>query len=129
MIGGVLAMPLAAQQGRGDPVPRDYRPPPGMCRIWIDSVPPGRQPEPTDCPTALRRRPPNARVVFGDDVGRRGDERVRSLRGNNDRNDRKERARPQRANDDERREKPEKKEPEERGKKMGKRSPMFSPRN
>ncbi|MDQ3698379.1 MAG: hypothetical protein M3373_10205 [Gemmatimonadota bacterium] len=69
VVGGVaLAAPLGAQ-GR-EQVPREYRPPPGMCRIWIDSVPAERQPEPTDCPTAIRRRPPNARVVFGDDVSR-----------------------------------------------------------
>jgi hypothetical protein len=60
-----------------------------MCRIWIDSVPPDRQPEPTDCPTALRRRPPNARVVFGDDVQKRP-EAVKSLRGDDRRDDRRE---------------------------------------
>lgn len=81
-------------------MPRQYRPPPGMCRIWIDSVPPNRQPEATDCPTALRRRPPNARVIFGDDVSRpRGDERVKQLRPN-----------------DERREKPQDEKEKERGK-------------
>jgi hypothetical protein len=39
-----------------------------MCRIWIDGVPPGRQPAPTDCPTAIRRKPPNARVIFGPEL-------------------------------------------------------------
>lgn len=62
----VLAAPLAAQGG-GTPaeIPPGHMPPPGMCRIWIDGVPAGRQPAPTDCATAIRRRPPNARVIFG----------------------------------------------------------------
>lgn len=51
-------------------VPDSYRPPPGMCRIWLNDVPPTRQPEPTDCPTAIRRRPPNARVIFGEQPSR-----------------------------------------------------------
>lgn len=66
----LVAAPLAAQ-GRGQEnadIPQGHRPPPGMCRIWIDGVPPARQPAPTDCATAIRRRPPNARVVFGDEL-------------------------------------------------------------
>jgi len=47
-------------------LPARYRPPPGMCRIWLDSVPANRQPAPTDCPSAIRNLPPNARVVFSD---------------------------------------------------------------
>jgi hypothetical protein len=39
-----------------------------MCRIWIDGVPPAHQPAPTDCATAIRKRPLNARVVFGSDA-------------------------------------------------------------
>jgi hypothetical protein len=39
-----------------------------MCRIWIDGVPPNHQPAPTDCATAIRKRPMNARVVFGSDA-------------------------------------------------------------
>jgi len=46
------------------PVPKAYLPPAGMCRIWVDNVPAARQPAPTDCATAIRNRPPNARVVF-----------------------------------------------------------------
>ena len=49
-------------------VPDSHRPPPGMCRIWIDGVPPTHQPAPTDCATAIRKRPMNARVVFGSDA-------------------------------------------------------------
>jgi hypothetical protein len=58
----------ANAQKRGDEdVPKTFRPPPGMCRIWLDRVPAKQQPAPTDCPTAVRNRPPNGRVLFGDD--------------------------------------------------------------
>jgi hypothetical protein len=63
-----FAAPLAAQGNEKADVPQSHRPPPGMCRIWIDGVPPGRQPAPTDCATAIRRRPQNARVVFGPEL-------------------------------------------------------------
>jgi hypothetical protein len=52
------------------PVPKAYLPPVGMCRIWVDNVPAGRQPAPTDCATAIRNRPPNARVIFPAGKGR-----------------------------------------------------------
>lgn len=45
-------------------VPEAQRPPTGMCRIWVDNVPAARQPAPTDCASAVRNRPPNARVIF-----------------------------------------------------------------
>ncbi len=61
-----LAGPAHAQK-RGDDVPKEFRPPAGMCRIWLDRVPPKQQPAPTDCPTAVRNRPSNGRVIFGDD--------------------------------------------------------------
>ena len=48
-------------------VPADARPPKGMCRIWIDGVPAAQQPAATDCATAVKNRPSNARVIFGDD--------------------------------------------------------------
>lgn len=54
----------AQKATREQPVPKEYLPPPGMCRIWVDNVPAARQPAPTDCATAIRNRPPNARVVF-----------------------------------------------------------------
>ena len=61
-----LAGTAHAQKG-GDDVPKEYRPPKGMCRIWLDDVPAKQQPAPTDCPTAVRNRPSNGKVVFGDD--------------------------------------------------------------
>lgn len=66
-----LASPLAAQgRTRADSnsdIPKSERPPAGMCRIWLDNVPPAQQPAPTDCATAVRNRPAKGRVVFGDD--------------------------------------------------------------
>src|SRR5665213_203684 len=48
-------------------IPADARPPKGMCRVWIDGVPAAQQPAATDCPTAVKNRPANARVIFGDE--------------------------------------------------------------
>ena len=82
-----LAAPLGAQQLGPSKVPEGHKPPPGMCRIWIDGVPPGRQSAPTDCATAVRNRPSNGRVIWGDDDRKReeprsqGIERPRETRG------------------------------------------------
>lgn len=76
--------PLGAQsfKGRGnDGVPEGHRPPPGMCRIWIDGVPPGQQPAPTDCATAVRNRPANGRVIFGDDAAKPGKAKPKKFTG------------------------------------------------
>ena len=59
------AQSSGAWRGMSD-VPRGHEPPAGMCRIWVDGVPPGRQPAPMDCETAVRMKPRNARVVYGD---------------------------------------------------------------
>ena len=51
-------------------VPKGHLPPRGMCRVWIDGVPPGQQPAPTSCSQAQRDRVQygaNARVIYGDD--------------------------------------------------------------
>src|SRR5690349_24640594 len=70
------AAPVMAQQSQSKDsakktlataIPADARPPKGMCRIWINGVPAAQQPAATDCPTALKNRPANARVIFGDD--------------------------------------------------------------
>lgn len=66
-------------------VPREYRPPAGMCRIWVEGVPAAQQPAPTDCPSAVKNKPANARVIYGetdDKKGKKGDEQrlpVKSL--------------------------------------------------
>ena len=60
-----------AQKGEDD-VPKEYRPPKGMCRIWLDKVPAKQQPAPTDCPTAVKNKPANAKVLFGDDYVEKG---------------------------------------------------------
>ena len=76
--------PLGAQSFRGrgnDGVPEGHRPPPGMCRIWIDGVPPGQQPAPTDCATAVRNRPANGRVIFGDDAAKPGKAKPKKFTG------------------------------------------------
>ena len=68
----VVAAPASAQGRATDGVPPGHRPPSGMCRIWIDGVPPGQQAAPTDCATAVRNRPANGRVLFGDENAKPG---------------------------------------------------------
>lgn len=62
---GAQARPRA-QDGKTQ-VPRSHVPPAGMCRIWLDNVPPAQQPAPTDCASAVRNLPRNGRVVFSDE--------------------------------------------------------------
>jgi len=54
-------------------IPAESRPPAGMCRIWLDDVPEGQQPAPTDCATAVKNKPQNGRVIFGDDYAKKDD--------------------------------------------------------
>jgi hypothetical protein len=71
-----LALPRAVMaQSRDKDIPPNQRPPAGMCRIWLDDVPPAQQPAPTDCASAVRNRPAKGRVIFGDDYvsPKRGD--------------------------------------------------------
>ncbi|MGI9077405.1 MAG: hypothetical protein ACR2G6_08755 [Gemmatimonadaceae bacterium] len=56
----------AQRRDRGDDVPPGHRPPPGMCRIWLDGIAPGLQPKPTDCATAEREAGENAHIIYGD---------------------------------------------------------------
>jgi hypothetical protein len=60
------------RQGADDEVPKASRPPAGMCRIWLDKVPAKQQPAPTDCPTAVKNKPANGKVLFGDDYVEKG---------------------------------------------------------
>jgi hypothetical protein len=111
LLAATLAVaPLGAQsfKGRGnDGVPEGHRPPPGMCRIWIDGVPPGQQPAPTDCATAVRNRPANGRVIFGDDAAKPGKGKPRRFSGgayqDDDNGDRRDDARREEAQRDDRR--------------------------
>ncbi len=71
LIVAAVAPAMAQQQPKDSShrsaVPADARPPKGMCRIWIDNVPAAQQPAATDCATAVKNRPANGRVIFGDD--------------------------------------------------------------
>ena len=70
-----------AEQSRHEPsVPKGYAPPAGMCRIWITGVPAGQQPAPTDCPSAVRNRPANGKVLFGADPSKRDREKDKRSR-------------------------------------------------
>ena len=66
----------ALAQGKGKnkqkAVPPGHVPPAGLCRVWYDGVPPGRQPAPTSCYEAERiaSQTRNARVVYGGDARR-----------------------------------------------------------
>ena len=60
----------AQSQASRDSIPKAYMPPAKMCRVWIDGVPPAQQPAPTDCPTAIQKKPANGRVIYGEDKGK-----------------------------------------------------------
>jgi hypothetical protein len=65
------ALPLGAQEKStketkaASNVPQSAQPPAGLCRVWLENVPASQQPAPTDCSTAIKNRPNNARIVFG----------------------------------------------------------------
>ncbi|MCU0634156.1 MAG: hypothetical protein MUE41_04720 [Gemmatimonadaceae bacterium] len=80
LLGAAGAGALEAQAPRArtaeSPVPAEYMPPAGLCRIWLDNVPPMQQPAPVECAVAVRSRPENGRVIYGpnanDEKGRSG---------------------------------------------------------
>ena len=61
-------VPPVRERDQNSDVPRAYLPPRGMCRIWVDGVPPKQQPAPTNCVTAIRNKPRNGRVIFGEEA-------------------------------------------------------------
>jgi hypothetical protein len=82
ILGSLIALAIAVPAARAQApvrtpppskqeIPRNLRPPAGMCRVWLEKVPAGQQPAPTDCASAIRNRPPNARVIFSEDAERR----------------------------------------------------------
>lgn len=67
----VLVAPSLIAQGKPKEeqdvvIPESAIPPAGMCRVWLRDVPERQQPAPTDCATALRTRPRNSILLFGD---------------------------------------------------------------
>jgi len=75
---------LPQRQWKPVTVPPEYRPPAGMCRIWIDGVQPSQQPAPTDCVTAVKNKPVNGSVIFGDDVPKRGNDKPKKEKSKKD---------------------------------------------
>lgn len=72
---GLAATAGLDAQGRGrraQGVPPGQLPPAGLCRVWYDGQPPGRQPAPTNCDRAeqIASRDRNARVIYGNRSGR-----------------------------------------------------------
>ena len=71
MAAGGASLHAQARPQPQDPkpvVPRTHLPPPGMCRIWLDNVPPAQQPAPTDCASAARNLPRNGRLIYNDEA-------------------------------------------------------------
>jgi hypothetical protein len=67
---GVPHPPVRPWEQRNSDIPPSERPPPGMCRVWLDKVPASSQPAPTSCAKAIQTHPSNGHVIFGEDGGR-----------------------------------------------------------
>lgn len=70
--GAILALPAGSLGAQEKPkedrnaVPSTAIPPKGMCRLWLKDVAAAQQPAATDCATAIKSRPQNAMIIFGD---------------------------------------------------------------
>lgn len=70
-LASLTALPMSAQEKSTKEtkatniVPPSAQPPAGLCRVWLENVPTSQQPAPTDCATAIKNRPQNAKLVFG----------------------------------------------------------------
>jgi len=84
---GLPQFPGLPKRQQQSTVPPAYRPPAGMCRIWIEGVPANQQPAPTDCVTAVRNRPVNGKVIFGEDSPKRGNEKPKKGKSKKDSDD------------------------------------------
>ena len=69
LVAGTATAQGNGRNRRNQGIPPGQMPPAGMCRVWYDNVPPGRQPRATSCDQAerLASRDRNARVIYGDD--------------------------------------------------------------
>ena len=65
----LLAATSAAGAQRRSDVPPSMMPSAGMCRVWIDGISVLREPPQTDCETARRTAPANARILYGPQTG------------------------------------------------------------
>ena len=83
---GLPKIPVFPKRQQQSKVPPAYRPPAGMCRIWIEGIPAGQQPAPTDCETAVRNRPVNGTVIFGESP-KRGNEKSKKGKSKKDSDD------------------------------------------
>ena len=79
-----LAATTAGAQGNRVNIPPGQMPLAGLCRVWIDGVPAGRQPRATDCATAQRTAPANSHVIFGGQGRNNLDTRTGVVNGRHD---------------------------------------------
>lgn len=65
-----LGQPTRQEIARAQGVPPGQLPPAGLCRVWYDNRPNGRQPSATSCrqAEAIAVRDRNARVIYSEDV-------------------------------------------------------------
>lgn len=75
-VSAVRAQGAPQRVQKQDSIPKEYLPPAKMCRVWIDGVPAAQQPAPTDCPTAIQKKPANGRVIYGKEKGKEIDEKL-----------------------------------------------------